>query len=276
MITMMQRAVFAALLFFLTASAHAAPKAEAWARWEAHDPASTATIDHAAWNAFLVRRVVVSADGVHRIAYGKVSSVESADLAAYLDRLGAVPISRFARGEQAAFWINLYNALTVRLVLDHYPVKSIRDIKISPGLFAAGPWGKKLIAVEGEALSLDDIEHRILRPIWRDPRIHYALNCAAVGCPNLARTAYTAADLDKLLNLGARSYVNHPRGVLVEKASLHVSSIYTWFAEDFGGGDAATIVHLRQYAAPALAERLATVSRVSGHHYDWSLNDARE
>jgi hypothetical protein len=273
---MMQRAVIAALLIFLSVSAHAAPKAEPWPRWEAHDAASTATIDHAVWNAFVGRHVVASADGIHRVAYGRVSFADRADLAAYLGRLGDTPISRFARDEQAAYWINLYNALTVKLVLDHYPVKSIRDIKGSPGFFAFGPWKRKLATVEGEALSLDDIEHRILRPIWRDPRVHYALNCAAVGCPNLARSAYTGANLDKLLNQGARSFINHPRGVLVEDGRLHVSSIYAWFAEDFGGGDAGVIVHLKQHASPALAERLAAVQRIGNHHYDWTLNDVRD
>ncbi len=97
--------------------------------------------------------------------------------------LAATSADRLRRAEQFPFWINLYNALTVKVVLDHYPVEIIRDIDISPGLFADGPWGKKLVTVEGEALSLDDIEHRILRPIWKDPRLHYVLNCAALGVP---------------------------------------------------------------------------------------------
>jgi Protein of unknown function, DUF547 len=87
-------------------------------------------------------------------------------------------------------------------------VASIRDIAISPGLFSVGPWGGKLIEVEGEPLSLDDIEHRILRPIWRDPRLHYAVNCAALGCPNLRSSAFTAANADILLETAASDYVN--------------------------------------------------------------------
>ena len=98
-----------------------------------------------------------------------------AALNAYVENLSRMPINDFNRAEQKAFWINLYNALTVKVVLAAYPVKSIRDIAISPGLFARGPWGKKLIEIDGETVSLNDIEHRILRPIWRDPRLHYAL-----------------------------------------------------------------------------------------------------
>jgi hypothetical protein len=268
----MQRAVIAALLMVLSVAAHAAPKAEPWPRWEVHDAASTATIDHAAWNAFVGRYVAVSADGIHRVAYGRVSAADRADLAAYVDRLGAVPISRFARDEQAAYWINLYNALIVKLVLDHYPVRSIRDIKGSPGLFTFGPWRRKLITVEGEALSLDDIEHRILRPIWKDSRIHYALNCASLGCPNLQAEAYTADNTEALLERGAREFINHPRGVAIQKGRLQVSSIYVWFQEDFGGDAEGLMEHWQQYANPRLADALEKYSGGLAHDYDWRLN----
>ena len=87
----------------------------------------------------------------------------------------------------------------MKVVLDHYPVDGIRDIDISPGLFAGGPWDKKLVEIEGDDVSLNDIEHRILRPIWRDPCIHYAVNCASIGCSNLRPTAFTAANAERCL-----------------------------------------------------------------------------
>ena len=164
-------------------TARAAPPAELWAKWQARDDQSSAMIDHSAWNRFLHSYVQIGTDGIARIPYARVAASDRGALSADLARLSSLPISRYSRREQFAFWVDLYNALTVQVVLDHYPVSSIRDLSISPGLFSFGPWGKKLIAVEGEALSLDDIEHRILRPIWRDPRIHYAVNCAALGCP---------------------------------------------------------------------------------------------
>ena len=155
-----------------------APKSELWERWTAHSPSSGATIDHGEWGAFLANNLVSQTDDINRIAYAKVSEADRKRLHSYLSALSAVPISDFSRHEQRAYWINLYNALTVDVVLEHYPVDSIRDISISPGFFVTGPWKKKLIRVEDEELSLDDIEHRILRPIWQDPRIHYAVNCA--------------------------------------------------------------------------------------------------
>ncbi len=252
----------------------AAPSSEPWARWLTYDPAATALIDHGEWDRFLKTYVRQGKDGIARLAYGEVTPAHRAALAAYIDRLADIAISRFARDEQLAYWINLYNALTIRTVLEHYPVQSIRDIRISPGLFALGPWGSKLVAVEGEGLSLDDIEHRILRPIWRDPRIHYGVNCAALGCPDLAQEAYRADNIERLLEAGARAYVNHSRGVRVESGRLRVSSIYVWFGQDFSDSESGVIAHLRRYAAPALAAALGDAARIDGHDYDWALNDA--
>ena len=173
-----------------------APKSELWERWTAHSPSSGATIDHGEWGAFLANNLVSQTDDINRIAYAKVSGADRKRLDSYLSALSAVPISDFSRDEQRAFWINLYNALTVKVVLDNYPVTSIREIK--PWFFSLGPWSEKRIQVESEQLSLDDIEHRILRPVWRDARIHYAVNCASVGCPNLQEIPFTAENAEYL------------------------------------------------------------------------------
>lgn len=256
-------------------AARAAPKAELWPRWQAHRPASTTTVDHAAWDGILASRLRASPDGINRFAYGEVSPDERAALAGYIAALAGARVSGLPRPEQRALWINLYNALTVKIILDHYPVNSIRDINISSGLFSVGPWGRKLVSVEGESISLDDIEHRILRPIWGDPRLHYAVNCASIGCPNLAAEPYTAANAERLLDEGAFAYVNHPRGVRLVRRGLMVSSIYAWFKDDFGGHDAGVITHLRRYALPGLAAKLATATGIVDHAYDWTLNDAK-
>jgi len=257
------------------APGQAAPKAELWAKWAANNASSTATIPHNAWDAFLKRHVRIGADGIARVAYRAVDSADRAQLAAYIATLEAVGISGFNRREQLAYWINLYNAVTVKIVVEHPAAASIRDINISPGLFAAGPWGKKIVTIEREPVSLDDIEHRILRPIWRDPRIHYAVNCASLGCPNLLRDAFTAANADALLNAAARNYVNHPRGMRIEAGRLTVSSIYVWFKEDFGGTDAGVLAHLRAYADAQTAAALAGRTQIDRDAYDWRLNDIK-
>jgi len=249
-----------------------APAARLWPRWQAHDPHAARAVDHAPWDRFLRTWLFRRGDGVMGVAYGAVTREARDGLRADLARLAAEPVSRMNRTEQMAYWINVYNALTVQVVLDAYPVRSIRDIPLSPGLFATGPWGAKLLTVEDEALSLDDIEHRILRPIWRDPRIHYAVNCASVGCPDLRPAAFTGANADAMLDHGARDYINHRRGVDATADGVMLSSIYNWFAADFGG-EAGVMEHLRRYAAPPLAATLAGSRGVAGYHYDWSLND---
>lgn len=255
-------------------TAMAAPKPELWPRWQAQDPNSTLRVDHTGWTAFLDRHVAENPDGVNRLAYGRVGAGDKAALDGYVAGLAATPVTKLSRAEQRAFWINLYNALTVKTVLGAYPVKSIRDIKISPGLFSSGPWGKKLVRIEGEEISLDDIEHRILRPIWKDPRTHYAVNCASIGCPNLLREAFTPANMNALLDAGARAYVNHPRGAEIKDGKLITSSIYVWFQDDFGGGEAGVIAHLRRYARPEFATALNGVASIASDRYDWSLNDS--
>ena len=250
-----------------------APRPDLWERWVAHAAGAAGTIDHRAWDGVLAVHLRPDTDGINRFDYA-AALADRAGIDGYVRALAATPISRFDRAEQFAYWVNLYNALTIQVVLDHYPVATIRDIDISPGLFANGPWGADLVEVEGEALTLDDIEHRILRPIWQDPRIHYAVNCAALGCPNLQPVAFTGANTESLLDAGARAFVNHARGARVGRNGLFVSSIYVWFDEDFGGTDAGVIAHLRGYAQPALAAGLAGVDRIDDDGYDWDLNNA--
>ena len=126
--------------------------------------------------------------------------------------------------------------------------------------------------MENEDLTLDDIEHRILRPIWQDPRLHYAVNCASLGCPNLQNMAFTADNSNALLDRGAREFVNHPRGARVIDGKLQVSSIYDWFEADFGGSDAGVISHLRQYAQAGLRASLEQIDEIDNDHYDWEIN----
>ena len=263
-----------ALTVLLTvASLKAAPKADLWPRWQKHDPANRQRIDHSVWNQFLKKYVIAPhPSGIHRVRYDTVTPEDRKALQSYLKQLQSLPISSYNRTEQKAYWINLYNGLTVEVILSHYPVQSILDIDIAPGWFSRGPFGAKLVTVEGDKLSLDDIEHRILRPIWKDNRVHYAVNCASLGCPNLQPVTYTASNLDQLLDQGAREYVNHPRGATLKGGKLQVSSIYIWFQEDFDGTNEGVLNHLHKYANPSLAKTLESYRGGLVHDYDWRLN----
>jgi len=210
---------------------------EPWDIWVPFDADNTGTIAHTEWQSLLDTYLVTdTVDGIYRFDYGAVTVADRARLQAYLDELAGIDPRNYPRAEQQAYWINLYNALTVSLVIDKYPVKSIR--KIYGGLLNTGPWDTQLIEVAGVPLTLNDIEHRILRPIWRDPRIHYAVNCASLGCPNLAAEAYTAANTEQLLEQGAHDFINSSRGVAVIDNRITASSIYKWYDTDFGDGEA--------------------------------------
>lgn len=253
-----------------------APSADLWKRWQTHDASSTAMIDHGIWNRLLSILVVPGKDGLTLFRYDAVSRADREALNQYVASLTALPISTYNRAEQMAYWINFYNALTVKVVLDHYPVKSIRDIDISPGFFSDGPWGNKLVMVEGEKISLNDIEHRILRPIWQDNRVHYVVNCASIGCPNLESKAYSASSLDARLDVAAKAYINSPRGVTIANGAITVSKIYDWFIADFGHDEKSVLAHLAKYAAPALRKKLSAIGKIDDVAYDWRLNGGGE
>jgi hypothetical protein len=234
----------------------------------------------AALDALLARHVRDHADGVTRVRYAawKASPADMAALEGWIAEAAARRPSAMPRNDAFAYWANLYNALTLKVVLDRYPVRSIRDIRstgvpFDPRQFI-GPWRTRLVTVEGRRMSLDDIEHETMRPTFRDPRVHYAVNCASIGCPNLWPRAWRAATLERALDQAAAAFVNHPRGATVlADGRLRVSSIYTWFREDFGGSEAGVIAHLRRHAAPPLATRLGAATAIAEDAYDWSLND---
>jgi hypothetical protein len=253
---------------------YAAPESDLWPKWQAHDPQSSETLDHSPWTDFLSEYLITNtSSGVNLVRYADVSSADEQALRAYIQYLEGIAVSALNRNVQFAYWVNLYNSYTVKLILDHYPVDSIRDINISPGLFNRGPWDAKVVKVEGSEMSLNDIEHRVLRPIWQDPRIHYVVNCASIGCPNLPPTALTGATVEETLSRSADEYINHPRGVSISGNRMTLSSIYRWYTEDFGGTEEGVIEHLLIYAEPSLETRLREFDGRVRYEYDWSLNE---
>lgn len=233
-------------------------------------PQAKAETPDAIWSSLLKTYVSTPADGINRFDYQHVSDTDRKRLASYLEQVQKLDPSQMPDNEQKAYWINLYNALTVKLVLDHYPVKSIRDIR--PSFFSIGPWNEELAHVGGKTLSLNNIEHGILRKRWKDNRIHYALNCASLGCPNLQAEPFTAQRLNEQLDHAARAYVNSPRGANIRNGKLTVSSIYNWCAEDFGTSDKSVIAHIASYSTTARAAQLNKMSDIYAYQYDWDLN----
>lgn len=212
-------------------------------------------------------------DGIHLFDYAGVTDADRKKLAEYVATLEAQTPSQMSDEDQIAFWSNLYNAKTLEIILDNYPVDSIRDI--GGGLFSKGPWKDDVVTVEGQEMSLDNIEHDTVRANFDEPRVHYAFNCASIGCPNLKSSAWEGATLDQDLDDAARAYISHPRGVRVEGNRVFASSIYKWFREDFGQNDADVLDHIRQYASGEKIDALKGKTKINKHEYDWSLNEGK-
>ena len=213
---------------------------------------------------------VSETDGINFVAYGDVTEQDHLALKAYIDALELQGVEGLSDDEAMAFWFNLYNAATIDVILDNYPVDSIRSL----GSFNRGPWDRKILDVAGVGeMSLNDVEHGTLRATWAEPRIHYAVNCASYGCPNLMDRPWEPETLEADLTAAAVAYVNHPRGVRVEGGKVTASKIFNWYKEDFGGNNQGVLDHAREYAEGDLAEALAGVTTISNFEYDWNLNE---
>jgi Protein of unknown function, DUF547 len=277
MITITKRTAISLIVAASTQIAARASFAEAPAALMKHTPGSTKVVNHTVWDGLLKSHLKTDKDGLNRIAYAKFKA-DHGKLKAYVASLEATDPGTLDRPEQWAFWANLYNAKTIDVVLDKYPVKSIKDVSLGGGLKAlvgGGPWQAKIIKVVGQSMSLDDIENVVMRPTYKDPRVHYSVNCASVGCPNVPAQALTGANLEAQLEAGARAFINSPRGIVIEGGKAKASSIYDWFRADFGGTDAAVIAHMKKYAEPALKAKLETITAIADHDYDWTLADSK-
>lgn len=251
-----------------------APQSPKWAVWAQSDPSSRTEINHRPWDMLLQSYVRTRPDGVTLFAYGEVSSAHQTDLDDYIRDLTAVPVATLNRAEQYAFWINLYNALTIRVVLTHYIVSSIADINLGTALIGQGPWRQPLVSVGGIPLSLDDIENRILRAYFNDPRMHYGLCRATLGGPNLQPFAFTGRNIDSILEDAASRFVNHGRAIRFDRPGhMTINSLYHWYQSDFGGFQG-VLAHLRHYAEPGLRREIGARFEKIDYRYDWALNDA--
>lgn len=226
---------------------------------------------HADWNAIL-QSYVSAPDGVGLTHFDyarlKANQADKAKLDGYIENLEAINPDTLSDNEAIAFWANLYNAVTIQVVTDSYPIKSIRKL----GAFNSGPWKKNLVTVNGTQMSLDDIEHGTLRQKYPSPYIHYMVNCASVGCPNLLNEAWEPDTLMAKRKIAAADFINSPRGAVVNGNKLTVSSIYDWFQEDFGGSKAGVIAHLSDFATGDLAAAIEMGAEIKKFDYDWTLN----
>lgn len=243
-----------------------------WPLWEITNPLSQKKISHSNWQTFLNKKVITNAEGINLIDYANLTTFDKKLLRHYISEMSTIKIQNYNRAEQLAFWLNIYNATVVEFIMRYYPINSVEKINISPGLFSSGPWDKKIIHINGIPLSLDDIKNRIVRPIWNDIRIHYAMNNGTIGAANLSKQAFNAKMIEEQLNHTAFEYINSYRGVQVIEGKLIVSKVFDWFSEDFGGTKQNIINHLEQYAREPLKSQLKHINTIDNYYYNWHLN----
>jgi hypothetical protein len=226
--------------------------------------------DHAAWTRLLSEHVK---DG--RVDYSQWKDRPAAQaLQGYLDTLSGVDESVFrqwAQPQQLAFLINLYNAATVRLILDHYPVNSIKNI----GGWFSGPWSQKVVRVFGNVTTLGHIEHQRLRKDYREPRIHFAIVCGALGCPPLRPEAYVATRLEEQLQDQGRSFLSDTNKNWADgdTRTLHLSPLFKWFKSDFTASGGSVQAFVAPYLGLDVApNRLLQDWSIRYTDYDWALN----
>jgi hypothetical protein len=184
---------------------------------------------------------------------------DKAQLETYLDQLRkSAPGKSWSRDEQLAYWINAYNAFTIKLIVDNYPVNSIMDISNGK------PWDVNWIKIGGKAYSLNDIENSIIRPQFKEPRIHFAVNCAAISCPPLASEAFTAVNLDALLEKQTRAFISNNKFNTIASSEVEISKIFEWYAGDFSN----LISFLNKYSD----QEINASAKVKFKEYDWTLN----
>lgn len=264
---------FLLLLGMLSPFALAAPKSELWPYWNQSRSDSNIEVDHQLWQSLLSRFVRESADGINRVAYREFDEAAKLELSNYLESMSRVAPTQLNQNEQLAYWINLYNAQTIQVVLDHPKKKSI--LSMGP-FFAFGPWDEPYLTIEGKPVTLNDIEHRILRPIWQDHRLHYVLNCASIGCPNLNRHAYQAELIDQQLAGAQVNFLRHPRAVaLTDSGELQVTSLFDWYLIDFAQDISGLLAYLAAQRPDLAADLSALVDEGNpkiDYVYDWDLN----
>ena len=244
---------------------------------------AVAGFSHEIWDGLLTRFVHLSADDTASMVDYEGFAESRQKLAAYLGQLASVTrvdFDRWSVAEQLAFLINAYNAWTVELILEHYPgIQSIRDIGFLPG----AAWRLRLVALFGQKMSLDNLEHDMIRgwDRFREPRIHFAVNCAAVGCPALLDHAYSGVTLDEQLDRNSRLFLTDRSKNYAIRGNLYVSPIFRWYREDFQdgwGGYASLPTFLAEYGEAlglSEAQKAALMSgqmRIRFSRYDWSLN----
>lgn len=213
------------------------------------------SVDHSAWDKLLKKYVADNGD----VNY-KDFITEAELLNAYIDYLATkIPSEDWSKQEKLAYFINVYNANTIKLILDHYPIKSIKVLK--------NPWSRKIIQMGEKIVSLSEIENKILRKM-NEPRIHFAINCASKSCPKLLNEAFTSENVESLLDKATKEFISNAYKNTIKEQSVQLSKIFQWYKSDF-----TTHGNLVDYIKQYNVENIPQDAKISYLEYDWNLNE---
>ena len=228
--------------------------------------ATGALVDHSAYDQLLKK--YVNAQGL--VNYKGLKADEKA-FNQYLELLSKnPPAADWSRGDQMAYWINAYNAYTIRLVLNYYPIKSIKDIGSKIQIpFVTTPWAAKFFTIGGNKMSLDNIEHGILRKKYHDPRIHFTLVCASISCPRLRNEAYTGGQLERQMEDQGRDFLNNPAKNRVARDESQLSKYFDWYKGDWTSNGQSVGGWVNRYSTVKVANN----TKFAFLDYNWGLNE---
>ncbi len=233
-----------------------------------------ASFDHEHKSLTTILKTYTKKDGLQTLVNYKSIKGHHAELTTYLNQLQSLKrkeFKTFTKDQKLAFWINAYNAYKLEVIVKNYPLKSIKDLGGAfGGFFGTSPWDKKFIPMFGKTITLNDIEHKIIRKKFKEPRIHFAVNCASIGCPSILSEAFVAAKLDAQLNIAAANFLDNKDKNFVKGNTLKLSKIFKWYGDDFEDkyGSFKKFI-LKHYS-------LSGDFSVDYLDYDWNLNEYQD
>ena len=261
------------LVFMFSNVALSAPKSKLIEFWNDSESNSRMQVNHDDWQAIL--NAYVQDDhpsGINRFNYEAVTASDAQKLKDYIDYLELLEPRQLNLNEAQAYWINLYNALVLDQTVDVYQTGSSRDVRrLLRGGLRSMSWGKNIATVAMQGISLNDIEHGILRPIWKDSRIHFAISTGALSGANMLKTAFNGENNEELLEQSKQKFFSHDKAVRVDGKRIVLNSVFNWYRDDFAPSKASLLSYIRANVSDEIRKSIEELSRTR-YEYIWVLN----
>ena len=250
-------------------TAYSAPRSKLIEFWDDREESSSLKMDYSVWNELLANHVVLAeSPDINRFDYGAITDVDRARLASFISYMESMEPRQMNSLEQKAYWLNLFNACLIKYLIEAEPKRSVREL-------GGRLWRRDMAYISMQDVSLDNIEHGILRPIFNDPRVHFSLVAGTIGSGELSPIAFTADNVEQLLEENTHKFINHPRGVKIEGNKIIVSQIFRWYRADFGGNTQGVREFILRYLDEEKKAAFENIKSLD-YEYSWRLNKVLE